>query len=402
MWVHDTTRLRGGGSERVLDFFHPSRKEQVMTLVRRLSFVLVLVALSVHAREFEKPEALRAVRAMRVVSAAVGAKAVSVDCTKGKSVQAAIDANVGAVTIDIHGICVENVRIERRSDITLRGASALTDGIQGVAGGTAGLEVYHSTRVLVQNLALSNGATIGFGAWFSHVTLESCRVENNTMAGMHLSSDSGINGDQLIVSNNLARGATVQRAATFFCVGCTFANNNTAAAVATTGGLFSLLDSVVTGINGIRASTAAYGDVDCISETTAFPCSINVSGTAAQALDAEVALYATGDFSGRVQAFEHGRALLYGARQIAATGQNTAQTFSTIWLEPHFDELDVAHESSLLRSTVLEGFSRLLVQEPATLGGNVQCSSASDAWLDPGVTTAVGVTVAGCEHASVP
>lgn len=373
-----------------------------MALVARLSFVLLFVAVSVHAREFEKPEALRSVRATRVISAAAGAKSVSVDCTKGKSVQAAIDGSTGPLTVDIHGICVENVRIERRSDITLRGASSLTDGIQGVAGGTAGLEVYHSTRVLVQNLALSNSATIGFGSWFSHVTLEGCRFENNALGGLHLSSDSGVNGDQLTVSNNLMRGAIVQRAASFFCVGCTFANNATFAAVATTGGLFSLLDSAVTGLNGIRSATGAYGDVDCISEATAFPCSINVTGIAVQAVDSEIALYGTGDFSGRVQAFEHGRTLLAGARQIAGTGQNVADLFSTIWLEPLEDEMLVTQESRLLRPTVLSGFSRLLLREPATLSGNVQCGSASDAWIDPGTTIDPGVTVTGCEHASVP
>lgn len=374
-----------------------------MALVRRLSVVFLFVcAVSVQAREFEKPEPLRALRARKPFTTAQGAKTVAVDCTKGKKVQDAIDGNPGPLTIDIHGICMENVRVHARTDLTLRGVNATTDGIQGTdPDRIAGLEIYHSTRVLIQNLSFSNSVTVGLGVWFSHVELENCQANNNANTGLHLSSDSGVNAFDMTVSNNTPRGTTVQRAATFFCVRCTYSGNTNVAAVATTGGLFSLLDSVITGTGGISANAiGAYADVDCISEPAPDPCSINVTNFAVSAIDGEAALYATGDFTGRVRALEHGRVLLYGARQQPGTGSgpNGAGNFSSILLEPDLDSVPIV-PSRLLRPTNVDGFSRLLVREPANIDGNVNCNAAGDAWLDPTVVKGVGVTVTNCEHA---
>jgi hypothetical protein len=116
------------------------------------------------------------------------------------------------------------------------------------------------------------------------------------------------------------------------------------------------------------------------------------------------ALYVAGDFTGQVGAGDHAGILLLGARQLA-TGQpgqgpiqNGFDSFATLWLEPY---VDATTEESRIKATHVGAFSRALVRGNAVVDGFIQCGSAGDAWLDPGVTGTPGTTVTGCEHASM-
>ena len=70
---------------------------------------------------------LRTARASATLS-----RTIRVDCTKGQSIQAAIDKNAGSIIVEIRGICSENVLIDGR-EVTLRGSDPTVDGIRGVA-----------------------------------------------------------------------------------------------------------------------------------------------------------------------------------------------------------------------------------------------------------------------------
>ena len=61
-----------------------------------------------------------------------------VNCANGDSLQAAIDRESGPVTIEVRGICAENVLIARKQ-VTLHGLDPALDGIQGVAADPAPL-----------------------------------------------------------------------------------------------------------------------------------------------------------------------------------------------------------------------------------------------------------------------
>lgn len=360
----------------------------------RVFVALFLFTAAVEARPV-KPEMVRPAKVQ-----ATAAKTVSVDCTKGQSIQAAIDKNAGPVTIDIEGICSENVVIESKT-VTLRGDDPNADGILGVAANVATLAIVHSTFTSLENLSFS-GLGTGVNAVRSSVVLTNCRTTNNTFNGVLLGFASSGNATGLVSANNL-RGVLVSNASSFFCLGCTFTNNSRAAQ-SQRASVLSLLDSVVTGLHGVSAFNDSYADIDCASEVSTYPCSLNVTGFAAQSTGGgQAGMFGAGDFTGRLFADDHSQAFVLGSRQLpSTTGTNVVDTFGMLWVAPLEDENAVMQQSTVSRPTNVSGFGRMLVRDASTISGNVQCSSAGDAWLDSTVITPMGVTVTGCDHASVP
>lgn len=64
-------------------------------------------------------------------------KTVTVDCSKGQSINAALDDKSEELVVEVEGFCHEKVVI-RRSGVTLRGSDPALDGIVGPAAGPAG------------------------------------------------------------------------------------------------------------------------------------------------------------------------------------------------------------------------------------------------------------------------
>lgn len=86
---------------------------------------------------------------------------VNVDCSKGKSINKALDQhkNAQSLIVEIEGMRHENVVVTRDS-VTLRGANPATDGIQAVANATqidAALWVRGAHQVVDENLKLTGG-----------------------------------------------------------------------------------------------------------------------------------------------------------------------------------------------------------------------------------------------------
>jgi hypothetical protein len=332
-------------------------------------------------------------------------KTVAVDCTAGQSIQATIDREDGPLVVDVDGICNENVSIKRK-DVTLRGTNPLNDGIQGVVAVPqfAVLRFAYVDVGRVENLSIVNGPSLGIVAFFSHLTMTNSRITGNAGAGMAVAEGSVVDATGLTVSQNMARGANVQRGAIFFCHECNFENNVGFAASASSGGVLSLLNTVVTGPQGLSSANWSYADIDCITEKSSHPCSLQVAGRAAQAFGrGTVALYGAGNFTGQVGASDHGTVQLIGARQTATAqpGQgpiaNGIDAFATL-----FAATDDVTESQLFGLTNVTGFGRLLLRNATTLAGTIQCGSAGDAWLDPTVIANPGSAVTGCEHGALP
>lgn len=348
--------------------------------------------------------------ARTATAAAKKAKTVTVDCAKGESIQAAIDQNAPPLEIEVRGICQENVEI-RGKQVTLRGGDPLVDGIQGVTGSTTGaaLSILYVDGARVESLSISNGPQNGTGIWFSHVTMVDCRMVGNAASGLHVSGGSFLAADGLTLSLN-QRGLQVQRDAETFCSGCTLEDNVGFAAVATRGGLLTLLSSVVSGRDGIVALVDSYADIDCVSDPSIdHPCSMAATRRAAAGFSATAALFGAGDFTGQVVADDRGHAFVLGARQ-TAPGKNLAGNdipnlvlnFGTLWASPFVDEADVAHASRLMGNTFVEGFGRALLDDGTEIDGQVACSRAGDAWADAGVVLTPGSEITDCEHAPPP
>lgn len=378
-------------------------------MIRRGLVFLVLFTVPVFANDWQelKSEGLTR-REPKRLEANAATKTIAVDCTKGDRVQDAIDKNDGEIVIEVRGVCVENIRVENRS-VTLRGLNPASDGLQS-PNTLPALVVDDSNATRVENLSLSNNPGSALQMLDSVVLLVNCVANNNntttpTLGGNAIvaTNDSFLDATSLTMANNNRNAVLVQRGARFFCHGCDFTNNAGWAATAAQGGLLSLLRSTVTQRLGIRTNIDAYADIDCISEVSAHPCSMQATGRAAQAFSGGVTyLYGAGDFTGQVEAADRAVVALYGARQLA-TGQpghgpsrNAVYSFGHLYANAAFD-VD-PHLSSRLMGTNASHFGRVLVTDDTEVAGAIQCESAADAWLDDTVVAAPGSSITGCEH----
>ena len=354
-------------------------------MLKSMGFVCLFIAVVAQAAEVpERPAVPRP------------ARGAVVNCNAGQSIQAAVNASIPPAEITVSGICMENVLI-RDKDVSLRGLqSPSLDGIRSPVPGVPALTVRGSVIAAITGLSFSNnqgpGAIIRDGA---NMTLANCRFEFNAGSGLRVESGA------FVVANDStfnANGGPASRTADaqFFCIACDVSAVGPAV-VALRGAIVSLLDSVVTGAQGLVAQDrGSAADVDCVTFDTPHPCSLNVSQFAALGVAGGTAsLIGAGEFSGQIIADDRGTVRLDGAIQIATTpggAPNVADTLGEIIVAPQ----------SLLRGAEAAHFARVLLTGDAILKGSIQCSGAANAFLDPTVTSTPGSTVTGCEHASVP
>jgi len=342
-------------------------------MFRSAGFVCLLFAVVANAAEV--PEAPVMPRAVSTVS---------VDCNNGESIQAAVDANPSPIEIQISGICTENVLI-RDKDVMLRGTTKpALDGIRSAIRATPALTIRGPVIGVVENLSFSKSAGSGVAVRGANVAFTNCLFQNNGTNGLVVNLGGLVTANGLTFDANAARAINVSDAQ-FFCTGCDVSGNN--ALIATRGAIVSLLDSVVTGGNGIFAADGGtFADLDCVTVNSSHPCLMDVTGFAVRAADDGAgALIATGDFRGQVLADNSGAALLVGARQLAtnATGDaNFADFFGRIVVSA-FDGTPAMQ--SRLRSTTGEHFAQILVTDQTILDGTVMVSTSAMQQIDPTV-----------------
>jgi hypothetical protein len=346
--------------------------------------------LSVSALDLERVRELKAMRPRIATQGQDTPKTITVDCTKGEKIQDAVDKNAAPLDIVVKGLCVESVRIVGK-DFTLRGTDPLLDRIQGTT--VAGLTIVDVNSAIVQDLGFVNGVSAGLSIVDSGVSMTNCRVTGN-VNGILVRDDSMFIGEGLAIASNVQSGIFVDGARFVGCIGCRAENNGGFAGRSTRAGVLTYLDSEIIGTRGIQANLDAYADIDCVSEGSGNPCSMQVTGVAAASfLGGRAAMFYAGDFTGRLQASDRGEVELLGSRQTALTGTNNVDAFATLLVD----------DMSQLRGTThVSGFGRTLVRGTSTLDGSIQCGSAGDAWMDPDTIKNAGTTVTGCEHASFP
>jgi hypothetical protein len=353
----------------------------------------------------------RAVR--RVVASAT--KQLAVDCQAGESIQKTIDKNVGALSVQVSGLCLENVRIDDR-EITLTGTSPATDGIRSLSLNPA-LSVLNGSVVHVSGLSFSDnpGNAINVSG-ASYASIDDCVLNgngggappNSGSATIFASASSTVEATGVTFSGNARRAVNARQGGAVVCRGCEISANGGYAAVATNGGFITLLQSTVSQRFGLQAVGAgSYVDIDCVSDPYPHACSMLATGRAASASSlGSAGMWASGDFTGQVTANERGSVFLYGARQLAAgqPGEGPSRNMVAFFADliAYTSNETATPEVSRLLGTDVFDFGRLLVKDGTEVNGVTACSSAGDAWLDPGVVAEPGASVTGCDHASLP
>ena len=163
-----------------------------------------------------------------VTTAAAQTATVSVDCSKGKAINKALDdhKNARSLIVEIAGMCNENV-IVTRDRLTLRGANPSTDGIQAesnVAQTDAAIWIRGAHDVTVENLKLTGGFAGLLATEVSTVDLRmvNCRSEGNSAYGVLLQSSLLEAEDTVLTSNgNYNAGVFTSR---FACTRCTLSD----------------------------------------------------------------------------------------------------------------------------------------------------------------------------------
>lgn len=335
-----------------------------------------------------------------------------VKCGKD-DLQKVIAASFNDDMIELTGICLGNYRIDGK-DLTLTGAAiAGPHGIQGVATDTAGLVISRSNKTVLQNLSFSDGAWQGVRAEYSQFTMSNCTVSRNAHNGVNVAHSSRLDGDHLLFEANVRSALGAGGGSYADCLECDFIDNLRWAAFSNSNSLVTLLDSVVTGRNGLQSSSHSYIDIDCASFETTHPCSLNAAQLAGLAFeDSVLAFYGAGNFWGQVVADGRSEAQLLGASQ-QSTGQanpptnvtprsNSISGGASLQVAPYDDGVAPPLASRLMGTTNVSGFSHALLYGEGgstVLDGSLNCDSAGDAWKDAFVVLAAGASINGCEHA---
>ena len=159
---------------------------------------------------------------------------VVVDCTdpnptKHGSVNTALATPAGELTVEIRGVCQEDV-VVRRDRVTLRGATGPgTDGIQAVDTTDpqgAVVMVRGARRVAIENLGLSGGTSAGLYLLNSRdqISVSNCRLNGNGLEGL-LVLDSFVEVEDTEMHSNGAFGLSVRRNSGLGCTNCSIALN---------------------------------------------------------------------------------------------------------------------------------------------------------------------------------
>lgn len=340
-----------------------------------------------------------------VLGAAAGPAAAAttlVDCTKNDKLQQEIDKADDGDTIQIKGICMENIVIRNKA-LTLVGYNSPgLHGITGVATSTDGVRIESSRGAVLQGLTISNPHFSGVRIRFnSEVEMIDCEVSDSFAGGatgIWVQEGSRFFGLRLTLNDNL-RGLGALQYSRAFCQECDLNDNVNWAASALDHSVLSLQDSEVNGDRGLQVNAHSYADIDCAAVGSGHACTLdtNLAGIASQysTLAFYDAGHDEGDFNGNFHAAEHSQVQLFGTRQQVNPGTNNIGGGSSLRVEPF------SANSQVVGHTEVSGFSHALFHDASTvLDGSLSCSAGGDAWVDGAIDLVTpGYTITDCDQA---
>lgn len=311
---------------------------------------------------------------------------VSVDCTKGHSINSALTQHPNAreLIVEISGMCQENV-VVRRDRVTLRGTDPTNDGIQALVNSDiseVALWVREAQLVTVENLKLTGGFS---GLLATNVTLTNlrvinCRLDNNRAYGAQL-QNALVEAQNSTFSSNGNINAGVFSASRLQCTGCTFADP------AGTGPLAPTRDNVLAfGANRVLLiqSTLTNGG---ITSDDSFILAIDTS--IAGFVPGGSSIFTNGSSSiafTRVQV--SGNMLFNQGTTAQLLGVTQPGPASNLVEDRAFVRIGDASRAtggppsipSAIRGFNLRNFSKATLLQTSTITGNLNCSQGADAF----------------------
>jgi hypothetical protein len=309
---------------------------------------------------------------------------VVVDCDLGDSIADALAVPAIELTVEISGICEEDVFIAR-SDVTLKGTDPVTDGIRPSPGGLVRqvLTLVGVNFITIENLSLA-GATTGIGINGSYgIDINNCIIEDNSVAGVIAGTGSGpVNLFNTAISSNGVPGdlgVWAANASHVNCTGCTIDNQNTAILL-TEGSVMSIDDSTITGKN---QAAAVLGGSRMISNSdkTGLSSFEGITDTAILLLgNSSLRLNNNESVTGRVLVLESSIAILDGTTQLNPSFFLNVVTGDS--------SLVSRNSSALVGNIFISEFSKVTLPSGSAVAGTLQCVSGADAFCaDPGTAT---------------
>lgn len=310
----------------------------------------------------------------------------SVDCTdpdpsKHDHIADALEVVGDPLTIEIRGICHEDVLIER-DNVTLIGSDPTVDGIQAVdTENIRGSAVYvrNARFVRLENLHLSGGVWSGVRVMASDTVVEvvSCVLEDNGVQGLGAIYSVVVIEDSIVRDN--PRGVTAF-GGQLFCTRCSIESASSFGLLAFGGADSHLTDSTVDaatyGVFIIGASPATINGSEITSPSFAL---VATDGGNIDVLDST--------FSGSVLAQRKSLLTLTDSEQTA-----NPVSFNSLELD---STLQMDGDSTLVGPTFLNRFATTVITDTSTLDGDLHCASGSDAYCDDPLTQVTGVSSCG-------
>ena len=297
---------------------------------------------------------------------------VFVDCNAGDRIRVALARPAVELTIEITGICVEDVEILRKN-VTLRGTSPLTDGIRPAPDGLKRqvITVFGTNSISIENLNLA-GANNGIGVNASFgVFVTNCLIEDNSFAGVIAGTASAVRvRDTVITSTAIPppdRGIWVTNGSNMICTRCTIENHERGILLRH-GSEMLLFDSTVVGtlrgVEVVKASRFAMRTGSTIE---------GGSGGSQEAIllsDNSSASLNNGNINGRFKLRRNSVVVLNGSSQL-----NTSLLFNDLRSGSSL----FARNSNFVGDFFITEFSNVTLPAGSTVSGSLSCSLGADA-----------------------
>lgn len=315
---------------------------------------------------------------------------VQVDCNAGDSITDALNVRAEVLTIEINGMCEEDVNI-LRSNVIFNGASidATLDGIVAPAGDDRAVTIFGVNTIEFENLSLIGGrfglsmnATFGVDVRNSIIEVSPSASSNSTFGVIIGSASGSITLDNTEISSTSfgARGLWATNGSNVRCSECTI-DSFSRGILATQGSEIVLWGTTVQ--NTGRAVELLGGSrLTAIQRCHDFPiCSAPVpsdlTGVRSLVLTGTAsASVANSNLNGRLQLSDKSVLSIQNVAHTIGGGTNTLEGDSSLVVD--------GAGSVVGGSLNISEFSNLSLSGGSTIGGALSCSSGGDAYCDDG------------------
>jgi len=310
---------------------------------------------------------------------------VQVDCTdldpaNHDSISAALNNPAKELTIEISGICEEEVQV-RRNNVTLRGTNPLVDGIRPALDEPLdqALNLFGVHLILIENLKLTGGR-IGLSVNNSFsVDVVNCRVEDNEIIGVIFGSASGSNDlIDSVVTGNGGIGIWVTNGSSLRCTRCTVENHGHGIQL-TQGSEFTLRDSTVEGFRAIDASGGSRVLGFGPNTINGLPWALRATGTVSVELSGT-------SVDGRLDLRQGSVVKLFGAAHTNIGGPSQILSGSTLVMDG---------ATTMEGDLTLTELSEAVFPAGASIAGSLFCSLGADAFCDDPIASVGGISDCG-------